>query len=160
MRWHPLHTNSILRSVQCCMRNPVIAIQIEVSPSSFRRPCYLRVIISNNLVSALPVLRGSGEGSSLTNILVPAQDVSPCLAQFRTTLNRRFSAHRIIMLSFCQTPSVQIERGPPILARAGASLEDEAKPERILFAMTTSVNIRSPTTTSSSSGIGTRRDEK
>lgn len=123
-----------------------------------RRLCYL--IMSNNLVSVLPVLRGSGEGSSLMNMLVPTEDAAPCLAHFRTTSNKRFSAHRIIMLSFCQTPSVQIARGPPILERAGVSLEYEAKPERIRFVMTTSVNIRSPTITSSSSEIGTRRDEK
>ena len=60
-----------------------------------------------------------------------------------TTSTTLFSSHRTIILSLCHTPVVHTDNGP-----------------RIRFAITTSVNIRSPTITNSSSLIGSRSVEK
>jgi len=101
---------------------------------------------------------GSGSGGVLMNDVVSiASEGAEML--FVTAFTNPCSIYRINMLSRFQTPVVHMARGPggiihsPLPAPVFSTILSLAKRriawERIRFASTTSVNIRSPTTISS-----------
>jgi hypothetical protein len=119
------------------------------------------------IVASFVALGGLG-GGGFTNATWKADCLTESSVQRVTISTSLFSNHRTIMLSLCQTPVVHIASGPQAW-RMGCGGESSSRSvlselslrrRCIRFAMTTSVNTRSPTTTSSSSLIGTRNVEK
>ena len=107
---------------------------------------FLRTIFNtrDRTVSSLGCDAAGFANASWKTDSLPVQRVT-----MSTTL---FSNHRTIIPSLCHTPVVHTANGPHL---------SSALPEsRIRFAITTSVNIRSPTITNSSFLIGTWRVEK
>ena len=90
---------------------------------------------------------------------------------FSTEFTSWRSNHRMSILSRCHTPVVHIASGPrelctvssvlfSVAAEGGSATTVRLLREYIRLAMTMSVNMRSPTITSSWSATGVRKDEK
>lgn len=105
--------------------------------------------------------------SSSTNALINrAVSGASFVVHLRTTSTSCLSRNLIPIASLFQTSVVQMANGPfgrwDWLSWSYGSVfwRVEVIPPRIRFAITTSVNTRSPTTIKSSAGIGDLRDEK